>query len=664
MRFLVTAFPFWGFVSAINLRFDDNQDEPIDTKNRPVSRVIRLLEDMAKELETDAKNDEEIHDKMACWCRKNEKEKTASIKAAEQLIKQLTAKIESLTAQTSRLTTEIDDLNKEINESRQALDKATALRAKQLAEFTAEEKDLVQAIQSLKSAIVVLSKHHSMLQGSADEPLFKLAASLSKHLERSDLDIPPSQRRKLKAFIQAPAYNSQSGEIFGILKNMSENFSANLAESQKEEAANLKAFEELKAAKLAEIEAAQEQVDAKTVENANASEANAQAKQEREDTENGLEADEKFLADLIAKCKMNAEEWEQRQKTRQEEQTAISQAITVLSSDDVRDNFAKTFNFLQTEKKSTRSEAAEVLNKVADKWHNPKISQIAMSAKLDAFKKVKLAIDEMIEALNAEKADEVRHKDWCTEKFNTNKNNLTTTERDRQDEQAHIDQLNAEINNLTELFDKLQKEIADLTIEKKRAGEDRERQNNEFAVVLKQQRDARAVLERASNFLKRFYEKAGGTALVQDAPPGGFDSYKKKEGGNTAIAMILTIINDTKAMETELVHDEEEEQKAYETFVQNTNISLKEKKNQTIDTDSQRAQAKRELSEAESSHAALVKELEALTEEKADLHKSCDFVLKNFDIRQKARDEEIEALRQAKSILSGSNFKNFLQKLR
>jgi len=36
-------------------------------------------------------------------------------------------------------------------------------------------------------------------------------------------------------------------------------------------------------------------------------------------------------------------------------------------------------------------------------------------------------------------------------------------------------------------------------------------------------------------------------------------------------------------------------------------------------------------------------------------------VIKNFDIRQKARDEEVEALRQAKAILSGAKFEAFLQ---
>ena len=54
-------------------------------------------------------------------------------------------------------------------------------------------------------------------------------------------------------------------------------------------------------------------------------------------------------------------------------------------------------------------------------------------------------------------------------------------------------------------------------------------------------------------------------------------------------------------------------------------------------------------------------EQQQLMNENADLHKSCDFTLKNFDIRQTARDQEVEALRQAKAILSGAKFL-FLQK--
>jgi len=56
-----------------------------------------------------------------------------------------------------------------------------------------------------------------------------------------------------------------------------------------------------------------------------------------------------------------------------------------------------------------------------------------------------------------------------------------------------------------------------------------------------------------------------------------------------------------------------------------------------------------------------VTELEDLSNYNAELHTSCDFIIKNFDIRQTARDEEIEALKQAKAILSGADMEAFLQ---
>merc|ERR1719253_1925734 len=121
-------------------------------KNRPVSKVMTLLKDMLKQLEKEASEDEEIYDKMACWCEVNDKEKTKSIADAEARISDLTTKIEELTAESSRLNTEIKNLEKEVAANQEALDKATAIRQKQLAEFNGEEKALLQSISALKSA--------------------------------------------------------------------------------------------------------------------------------------------------------------------------------------------------------------------------------------------------------------------------------------------------------------------------------------------------------------------------------------------------------------------------------------------------------------------------------------------------------------------------------
>merc|ERR1719152_306133 len=125
-----------------------------DAKNRPVSKVITLLKDMVGQLEKEAEEDEEVYETMGCWCETNDKAKTKAIADAEQAIADLTSAIEEFTASSARLNTEIANLEKEVAKNSQALDTATALRTKQLAEFNEEEKDMLGSISSLKAAVI------------------------------------------------------------------------------------------------------------------------------------------------------------------------------------------------------------------------------------------------------------------------------------------------------------------------------------------------------------------------------------------------------------------------------------------------------------------------------------------------------------------------------
>jgi chromosome segregation ATPase len=357
------ALPALGLNMESSLTFDVQA-----AKNRPVSKVITLLKDMLKQLEKEAEEDEEIYDKMACWCETNDKEKTKSISDAEARISDLTTKIEELTASSARLNTEIKNLEKEVAGNQNALDKATAIRQKQLAEFNEEEKDLLGSISALKSAVTVLSKHNSLLQMPRSH-LVGVAATvqneMQKHASLLAGVLSHKEKKMVSSFIQAPedyfdaeptfkqSYAPQSGEIFGILNQMKETFETNLSSSQKEEMANQKAYEDLKAAKEAEIAAGQEQIDTKTQELADTDEKNAQAKEDVEDTKNSLSADEEFLMMLKEKCSMTDGEWEERQKTRQLEMEACSKALAVLSSDDAHDLFTKTFNPSLLQKESS-----------------------------------------------------------------------------------------------------------------------------------------------------------------------------------------------------------------------------------------------------------------------------------------------------------------------
>merc|ERR550534_3307287 len=661
----------------------------VAAKNRPVSKVITLLKDMLKQLEKEAEEDEEIYDKMACWCETNDKEKTKAIADAEAKITDLTTKIEELTASSSRLGAEIKNLDKEVAQNQEALDKATAIHEKRLAEFNAEEKDLLESISALKAAIVVLSKHHGgALTQLPRSHMLSVAATIQHRLQThaSLLQgvLTPSEKRLAAAFSQSPedyfdakptfkqSYAPQSGEIFGILKQMKATFEENLSQSQKEEMANQKAYEDLKAAKEDEIAAGQAQIDTKTQELATAEANLAQAKEDIEDTRNSLAADEQFLMMLKEKCSMTDKEWEERQKTRQEEMSAVSKALAILSGDDAHDLFTRTFNPSLLQKGSSeiaarRARASKLLSAVASKFHNPRLATLAYQVRLDAFTRVKKAIDDMIAQLLQEKTDEIKHKDFCTEEFNQNQLQTEKKEREKTDIIGKIETLEMDIKALTEAIEGLKAEIAEMQVQLKRAGEDREKENKEFQMTVADQRETQKLLTAALNVLSEFYGKKSKAAFVQKQepagppPPPGFESYKKNAASGGVMSMIQQIIADAKAMEAETIRSEEDAQKAYEDFVKETNASVEAKSKEIVDKSEIKAKKETDLVEAKEAKEAVMLELEQLSNYDAELHQSCDFIIKNFDICQTARDEEVEALRQAKAILSGAKFEEFLQ---
>merc|ERR1712187_4905 len=485
-----------------------------------------------------------------------------------------------------------------------------------------------------------------------------------------------SERNLMTSFIQAPAdyfdatptfkqsYAPRSGEIFGILRQMLETFESNLSQSQKEELASQKAYE-------GEIAAGQSQIDTKTQELADTDLKLAQAKEDIEDTRNSLAADEKFLMMLKEKCQMTDKEWEERQKTRQLEMEAVSKALAILSGDDAHDLFTRTFNpaLLQEEsdaQSARRKQAANLLTKVANKLNSPKLATLAYKVRLDAFTRVKKAIDDMIAQLLKEKEDEIKHKDFCVDEFNSNQLQTEKKEREKQDLIAKIEDLELTIKTLTEEIENLKAQIAEMQVQLKRAGENREKENKEFQMTVADQRETQKLLQAALNVLAEFYGKKA-AALVQKQepvgppPPPGFEAYKKNAASGGVMSMIQQIISDAKAMEAETIRSEEDAQKAYEDFVKETNASIEAKSKEIVNKSELKAKAETDLVETKEAKEAVMLELEQLSNYNAQLHQSCDFVLKNFDLRQTARDEEVEALRQAKAILSGAKFEEFLQ---
>merc|ERR1719446_337736 len=195
---------------------------------------------------------------------------------------------------------------------------------------------------------------------------------------------------------------------------------------------------------------------------------------------------------LKEKCSMTDAEWEDRQKTRQAEMEAVSKALAVLSGDDAHDLFTKTFNPSMLQKESAmhserRVEASALLSAVAKKLQNPRLATLAVRVRLDAFTRVKKAIDDMVSQLTKEKEDEIKHKDFCVDEFNTNELQTEKKERSKQDLTAKIEDLESTIDQLTKAIDTLKNEVAEMQVQMKRAGEDREKENKEFQTTVADQ---------------------------------------------------------------------------------------------------------------------------------------------------------------------------------
>merc|ERR1712232_1159593 len=181
-------------------------------------------------------------------------------------------------------------------------------------------------------------------------------------------------------------------------------------------------------------------------------------------------------------------------------------------------------------------------------------------------------------------------------------------------------------------------EIAEMQVQLKRAGEDREKQNKEFQTTVADQRETQKMLQAALSILAEFYGKSAAAMLQRQEPagpppPAGFEAYKKNAASGGVMSMLQQIISDAKAMEAETIRAEEDAQKAYEDFVKETNSSIEAKNKDIVNKSETKAKAEQDLVKNKEGKESVMVELEQLSNYNAELHQSCDFVTKNFELR-------------------------------
>jgi hypothetical protein len=715
----------------------DGSRHGTSSSSTPISRVVGLLQEMQATMKKEMEEDEELYDKLKCWCNNNAYEKNQAIEAAEAKIADLTSTIEALTASSESLKIAIAKTAAELESDKQALAEATETRNKQLKEFQGVEVEAIQNLENLKAAIMVLERHHgafpqlsllsfrsyrkgarskssnpfgtdhegtldrqfddfmdTMNQGSyglqKDRSVQKflqdsetsgnaqpaVAASqvsgwtaedkaLVEHALKSATGFLQAQGRQTDAVMYAP----KSGQILGVMKQLKDEMEADLSEAQKTEVARAAEFAELRDAKTNEIAAGEAELEKKKDQLAQTDIDLAHAKEDLEEYQASLSEDQKFMINLKKTCSEADTNYEARKKARIAEIGAVGEAITILTADEAKDTFNGAYGkFIQLSSTTSstdtrRNRAARVLQAASAKTHNPDLSVLATSVQLDAFTKVKKLIDEMIAMLKVQQEDEVKKKDFCDSEFQENSMMTMKAETKKSDQTVQIESLTQTILTLTDELAAAKSQIADFQLNLQRASENRQKESVEFQKTVADQLATQEILAQALDKLATFYDKEslvqvvhhqGNSAKAKQTPPVPQMEYKPSAGASGAMSMIEKLIYDAKELQAESVKSESEAQAQYESVVADTNDSVAELQKSVVTKTQAKAEAEKSKTELEAALEDTMKELEGLSAYVANLHEECDYLMKNFNTRQEARAQEIEALQQAKQILSGA----------
>jgi len=669
-----------------------------DTAN-PIRRVVSLLQNMAKKVEAEGKAADELFDKFMCYCKTGKADLAKSISDNDAKIPALQSDIEEAESSLATTKQELEQHQVDRDAAKAAMAKATAIREKEHEAYLKESGDLKLNIGAMSKAIPAIEK------GMAGGFLQTKDATSIKRAVLADADLTEFDRDILSEFLQGGAvgeegYVPKSGQIVGILKQMKEDFEKDLAGVEEQESGAQKIYDELMAAKTKEVQQHTEAIERKTALVGELSVEIVQMKNSLSEAEAAKIEDTKFLADLGTDCDTKEKEHEEQVKVRGEELTAISETIKILNDDDALDLFKKTLpspSLLQTRSYANAKKAHAIALIGAVRNGRPEIDFIALalnSGKVDFSKVIKM-IDDMVEILAKEQSDDDHKKEYCTNQLDLMEDKakelghtIGDTETELADYKETLKTVEEDLASLKSGIESLDKSVMEATMQRKK-------ENEEYTELMASDTAAKELLEFAKNRLNKFYNpklykpppkrelseeekiyaSMGGEvpALLQVAnshrvkkdapgPPPETATYKKKgEESTGVIAMIDMLKRDLDKEMTEADVTEKDSQKDYEQMMDDAAKKRAEDVKAITEKEGVKADTETSIANLEEALKTQNEELASIKEVEHNLHGECDWLIENFEVRKEARAKEVDALKNAKAILSGADF-SFAQK--
>jgi len=478
-------------------------------------------------------------------------------------------------ADTGKRSAENGELSIAISDNEAARAMADSVRDKDNTAFKDQETDLKAAIGSLDQAVDTLSAIGAdMTAAGADRvsgadtgsflkkdarfskasmKMLGLKTTMKNAFEAASALMSAKQRKTLTSFIQAPftgAYQSQSGEIVGILKSMRDTFKANLADAIQAEGTSKEDYDKFSKVKTDNYDKMKKVFETNEEVMGTNDDEVATKKSSKADAEVSFLEDSQFLEKLTALCAKKTKEYEKRKMMRSNEEAAVAQGISILNSEEASAAFgdikATTEGgtgpmFMQISKHNTESfdgvrpKVQHMIQRSAMKLKSLKLARIAVALeKGNPFEKVVKSIEDMVELIAKEEKADDEQKAWC----DSEREEAFSTKKDKEDGIEgliqKIDSLDDTVNN-EETGLKAQKAEAYESLKQNRADQkatikERKEEILVYHGVIENLHDAEKTLMKATKVLKKYYDW-----LKAAQAPHHYDKKEGKDSGGSNI---------------------------------------------------------------------------------------------------------------------------------
>merc|ERR1719506_3183087 len=634
----------------------------------PVQKVITMMEEMSAKGAAEKEAEIATYKEYVKFCDKTTFEKGVAIRDGKLAVEQGTAAAGKAKADAEAAADKIVEFNANIKAW--ALQKAESTKEREIehADYETEHTEFTENIDAMTDAMAVIAASTqpvgALLQGDAN-------SDLAGAWERLTQKLPANDRQELMSFLQVDAPQAASnafessdstGGVQDAVGKLKERIEGKRADLEKEETEAKFAFETLIGQLDLNTEQAQNEIEEKTQSKAQRLADYESFTQEVEATSATLKMDEKYFADLEAQCTTKSEEFEARQKMREEELEAIAKAIEVMSGGTVAGAAEEHRLFLQTRQSfallrahaAAPSERSAAVHRVmiflqgrAKKVESRILENLA--AKVTAggpFDKGVEMIKDLIEKLTTEAAEEADQKSWCDGELKANKETRDAKTEEVNRLTARSDMLHSQIAQLTSELEELSDQISSLNLALKEATEDRatEKAANDKAIS-----DAKAAIpavRSALKVLKDFYAKASTATAQQPSPaadaPGSWDTPYSGMGGSSkgVLGMIEVILADFVRLEQETTSSETEAQSAFDKFASDSNADIDSKTATSKEKETLKLSKTRDLEETGKDLKSTQKELDAALAYHNELKPSCVDAGVSFSERSQRRQEE------------------------